>query len=174
MWSTILIGKPCGSICSISNAHCLVFKISTPQKNHEGGHQFFPYSSWHNYTITVSSCKMYIKIGSLDSPSMPGQISRTNIPPSQPASQSGRTGSTISVSGPSTDNNLSSLQSETLSNWLAFHRHDKLFDSVGKSAQKVFGIKNQILFIVKINMSKVIHMYSLCQKNWTLKPPGSL
>ncbi len=39
---------------------------------------------------------------------------------------------------------------------------------------KVLGIKIQILFIAKINMSQIIHMYHFCPKTWTLKPPGSL
>ncbi len=58
--------------------------------------------------------------------------------------------------------NLSSLPYPTYENDLA------------KSAQNFWLVKNQILFIVMKNMSKVIQLYSFCQKIQTLKPPGSL
>ena len=44
-------------------------------------------------------------------------------------------------------------------------------ESVAKSAQNFRLVKNQILFIVMKNMSKVIQLYSFCQKIQTLKPP---
>ncbi len=56
--------------------------------------------------MTVNSDKFYIKIGSLNFPYMPRQISRTNIPDAQTPTQPARTSSTISVSGPSTVNDL--------------------------------------------------------------------